>query len=57
MTGLNKISFTEHGRSGCEGVGVTDDATTSFEIEAAGAAWSESRMAHKRECTCKDVRY
>ena len=57
MTGLNKISFTEHGRSGCEGVGVTDDATTSFEIKAAGAARSEPRMAHKRECTCKDVRY
>jgi len=35
MTGFNEISITEQGRSGCEGVGVTDDAPTSCEIQAA----------------------
>jgi hypothetical protein len=57
MTGLTKISFTEQGCSGCEGVGVTDDVAISFEIQAAMAARSESRMTHMRKSTGKDVRY
>jgi len=57
MTGFNEISFTEQGRSGCEEVGVTDDAPTSCEIQAATAAWSGPRMVHKRVRTCTDARY
>ena len=57
MTGEPMISMTEQGRSGCEGVGVTDDVTISYEIQAAMAARSESRMTHMRKSTGKDVRY
>jgi hypothetical protein len=57
MTGQPMISFTEQGCSGREEVGVTDDVAISFEIQAAMAARSESRMTHMRKSTDKDVRY
>jgi hypothetical protein len=57
MTGQSMISITEQGRSGRDGVDVTDDVAISFEIQAAMAARSESRMTHMRKSTDKDVRY
>ena len=57
MTGQPMISITEQGRSGRDGVDVTDDVAISFEIQAAMAARSESRMTHMRKSTDKDVRY